>query len=397
MNTNYKKNRPSGKFNHKAKHKQAKAKPKSNLDPQRLIQRSEVLETKAYKASRKFEQMDLHNGIQSNLRKMGFEYPTEIQERTFDDLYNKRDLIGIANTGTGKTCAFLLPIIQHFLVNPERKVPALIIVPTRELALQVEDEFKKLTKGLGLRISCHIGGTSVNADIDRLQRKNDVIVGTPGRLLDLLNRGNLRLNTTETLVLDEFDRMLDMGFIKDIRSIVRMLKNRKQTMLFSATLNPGQKSIIREMVQNPVEVHVSKGNSTTKNVEQDIIKVPNGGNKFDLLVNLLNNAGFEKVILFTETKRLADRLSKRLNKSGITADQIHGNKSQNYRLKALSRFKRGNIRILVATDVAARGVDIENVSHVINYQMPRDFDTYIHRIGRTGRAGRTGIAFTFVD
>lgn len=397
MNTKKKINRPSKKFKNKANQKQKNNRNKSSINPNKLVQGAQESNTRSYTPISNFEEWDTHPGIKANLKEMGFVYPTEIQERTYDKLMAKTDLIGIANTGTGKTGAFLIPILQRLLKNDGQKFQSLIVVPTRELALQVQDEFRKLAKGLGFNSACFIGGTNLTTDINRSRNYNDIIIGTPGRLLDLMQRGNLKLHKTETLVLDEYDRMLDMGFIQDIRKIVKAMNQRKHTMLFSATMDPKQKSLIEEMVKSPVLVEVDSGDTTSKNVAQDIIRVPEGGDKYGMLLKLLSGSGFDKVILFAETKRLADRLSKKLNKSGIKTDQIHGNKSQNYRVKALSKFKNGSIKILVATDVAARGVDICDVSHVINYQLPRDFDTYIHRIGRTGRAGKTGMAYTFVD
>lgn len=271
------------------------------------------------------------------------------------------------------------------------------MVPTRELALQVYDEFKKLAKNTQLTAMSFIGGTNVDADVRKLRNNCDFIIGTPGRLLDLNNRGSLKLNQFDVLILDEFDKMLDMGFIHDIRQITSKMNRRKQTLLFSATKDSKQKSIIDEIVQNPFIVEIQSENKSSKNVQQDIIKVNQGQEKFSMLLDLLSEVGFDKVILFTETKHLANRLSKRLNESGITSDQIHGNKSQNYRVNALDKFKKGIIRVLVATDVAARGIDINDVSLVVNYQVPNDFETYIHRVGRTGRAGKTGTAYTFVD
>jgi ATP-dependent RNA helicase RhlE len=374
-----------------------KRKQKSSINPNRLIQEAENQLAIAFEAELSFDKMNIDSRIKCNLSEMNFIDPTEIQEKTYHLLVQGKDLIGIANTGTGKTGAFLMPIIHNLLDENKRDFKTLIVVPTRELALQVQDEFRKLSKGFGLNSTCHIGGTNIQSDIKSLKRDNDLFIGTPGRLLDLIKRGNIKPSKIETLVLDEFDRMLDMGFIRDIRAIVEGMKQRNHTMLFSATMDPKQKSLIREIVPNPVTISVSNGDTSSKNVTQDIIKVPAGANKFDMLKALLSDNGFNKVILFTETKRLADRLSKKLNQSGIRTDQIHGNKSQNYRVRALDKFKKGKIRVLVATDVAARGVDVDDVSHVINYQLPMTYDTYIHRIGRTGRAGKSGMAYTFVD
>ena len=387
--THYKKKRV---HNNKSNRKQ-----KSSINPSRLIQEAKLVSQKQYQADISFDQMPIHDQLKQNLGDMGFITPTEIQEKTYKQLLEKQDLIGIANTGTGKTGAFLIPIIHNLISAEKQKFKTLVIVPTRELALQVDTEFKKLSKGLKLRSSCHIGGTKINTDIHKLKQEVDLYIGTPGRLLDLINRGKIKPAQIQTLILDEFDRMLDMGFINDIRKIVSGMKHRNHTLLFSATMDPKQKNLIGEIVSNPITVAISNGDTSSKNVAQDIIKVPNGTNKFELLKNLLSGKDFNKVILFAETKRLADRLNKKLNQSGILSDQIHGNKSQNYRVKALDKFKKGRIKVLVATDVAARGVDIDSVSHVINYQLPLNYDTYIHRIGRTGRAGKKGMAYTFVD
>lgn len=393
--TNNKSNRSSSN-KPRPQQRSGNAKKKSTLDPNRLIQEAVASTVKSITVDTKFEEMNIQPQLKENILKMGFVSPTEIQDRTFEQLLEGLDLIGIANTGTGKTGAFLIPILENLLSN-ERKFQSLIMVPTRELALQVYDEFKKLSLNLKLTAACYIGGTNVEKDVRSLTNYFDIIIGTPGRLLDLKNRGSLKLHRFEVLVLDEFDKMLDMGFIRDIRELVNGMKHRKQTMLFSATKDPKQQPIIAEMVFDPFIVEVSSGDKSSTNVEQDIIRVAEGQDKFQLLMELLSNAEYDKVILFTETKHLANRIAKKLNSAGVKSDQIHGNKSQNYRINALEKFKTGAIRVLVATDVAARGIDVNNVSLVVNYQLPMDYDSYIHRVGRTGRAGKTGKAFTFVD
>ncbi len=345
----------------------------------------------------RFEHLDLTPSLKNKILDMRFVSPTEIQEKTLPVLLEGKNLIGIANTGTGKTGAFLIPVVERLLRNKETKFQSLIIVPTRELALQVYDEFVKLSGGLNLRAACYIGGTNVEKDVLSLRKSADIVIGTPGRLLDLTERGALKLSRFEVLILDEFDKMLDMGFVRDIRKLVNGMNRRKQTILFSATKDPKQQSIIAEIVKDPVLVEIHSGDKSSRNVDQDIIRVSDGQDKYLLLLKLLKDQEFDKVILFTETKHLANKLAKKLNDSGIKSDQIHGNKSQNYRVSALGKFKNGSIRVLVATDVAARGIDVNDVSLVINYQAPADFDTYIHRVGRTGRAGKTGTAYTFVD
>jgi ATP-dependent RNA helicase RhlE len=306
------------------------------------------------------------------------------------------DLVGIANTGTGKTAAFLIPILErHYLSGG--KLQALIVVPTRELALQVEKELKSLTYKMNVRSACFIGGVSINRDIGLLKRKPDIIIATPGRLLDLTDRQALSISKTEILVLDEFDRMLDMGFIRDVQKITHKMSSRKQNILFSATIDKTQEKHIREIVSNEVRVKVDSGNEATETVEQDIIRLLPTENKFEKFRALISQEGFNKVLVFAETKRMVNNLARKLNNQGYLVDTIHGNKSQNYRVKALEKFRKGNVSILVATDVAARGIDINDITHVINYQLPVSMDSYIHRIGRTGRAGNLGQAYTFID
>ncbi len=365
------------------------------IDPDLLIKRSIEEEPEFFKPTKSFNEMSLDYRLKRNLESMGFVYPTQIQEETFDHLVSGRDLMGVAKTGTGKTGAFLIPIIEKSLsTNLSR---SLVIVPTRELALQVEEEFNNLNGGVNLTSATCIGGTSINRDLSRLKRRHSIVIGTPGRLMDLAGREALRLDEFEVLVLDEFDRMLDMGFVTDVMKIVGSMISRKQTMLFSATLNNTQKSLIDKLLRNPIKVKVNVGAPSKDQIEQDIIRVPQGSNKFDMLLDLIDDESFEKVLVFAETKRLVDRVSKKLRQSGVRADHIHGDKSQNYRNNALNKFKRGNVQVLVATDVASRGIDVSNITHVINYQLPQTMDSYIHRIGRTGRAGNTGRAFTFVD
>ncbi|MDH3710908.1 MAG: DEAD/DEAH box helicase [Cyclobacteriaceae bacterium] len=370
----------------------------ATLDPKLLIRKAETTQSEAFSPPRLFSEMPLHQELLSRLSKKGYRFPTQIQEETLEPLLAGRDLMGIANTGTGKTAAFLIPIIEKLLNNGRSQASgSLVVVPTRELALQVEQEFKSITSQLGIYCSSFIGGTSVGRDQARLRRHHHLIIGTPGRLIDLANRGDLRLSQISTLVLDEFDRMLDMGFVADIKKIVQRMPNRQQTMLFSATLDKSQKMLIDELLNNPMEVKVSAGDSTTSQVEQDVIYVPSEEDKFNMLLDLIEDQNFEKVLIFAETKRLVDKVNKRLLRSGVSVDHIHGNKTQNYRIKALDKFKKGKVKVLVATDVAARGIDVMDITHVINYQIPRTFDSYIHRIGRTGRAGKKGKAFTFVD
>ena len=374
------------------------SKRKSSItDIGRLVNKAEYKEEIPFVPSYSYNEMPFHRKLKSNLAKKGFTHPTQIQQDSIGHLLRGRDLIGVANTGTGKTAAFLIPIIERLLEPSSPQFTSLVVVPTRELALQVEEEFRSLTHGMGLYASSFIGGTSIGRNISQLRRRNHLLIGTPGRLMDLQQRGALRLKDISVLVLDEFDRMLDMGFVNDIKKIVEGMTRREQTLLFSATIDKTQQSLIDKMLYDPVEVKVSNGDSTSEQVDQDVIHVPKDGDKFNMLLGLIDDQEFEKVLIFAETKRQVERVSKKLKQSGIRVDQIHGNKTQNYRIKALDKFKKGRINVLVATDVAARGIDVMDVTHVINYQIPLDFKSYLHRIGRTGRAGKKGKAFTFVD
>lgn len=384
---NYNKNRNQKRLSGK--------RPASTLNPELLVKKSTQTIVKPQVITRDFAEIELHQQLSKNILDKGYFTTTEIQDKSIEDLLQGKNLIGIAATGTGKTGAFLIPMIQQMLESD--KITGLVVVPTRELAQQVLEEFKSLTKDLRFLSACFIGGTNVEKDIVKSKQKLKLVVGTPGRLNDLIDRKALRINNMSTLVLDEFDRMLDMGFIKDIQKIVSGMHSRKQTMLFSATVNTSQEKLINQIIHNPIQVAVSSGTKSSDNVEQDIIRVGSNENKFDVLFNLVNEPSFEKVLLFAETKRAVNKLSKQLIKSGIKSDVIHGNKSQNYRTKAIAQFKSGKTKILVATDVAARGIDIKGVTHVINYQLPQSMDSYIHRIGRTGRAETTGMAYTFVN
>lgn len=370
----------------------------STIDPNQLIKRAsnDVESTPEFKPTKTFAELYLDQRLVNNLEQKGYKNPTEIQEKAIKPLVEGRNMVGIANTGTGKTAAFLLPIIDQ-LLSTDRHFTSLVIVPTRELAQQVEEEFRSFTKGFKFYVSTFIGGTNVDQDVRRLKKFQHVIVGTPGRLIDLSDRGALRLEKVNTLVLDEFDRMLDMGFVNDIKKIVGRMNARKQTMLFSATLDKSQQSIIDELVSDPIEIKTTTGTKASEMVDQEVIKVKEGEDKFAMLKQLIDGEAFKKVIIFAETKRAVDKLSKKLKNSGVNTVFIHGGKTQNFRSKAIQQFKKGPTKVLVATDVAARGIDVDNVSHVINYQLPATMDSYVHRIGRTGRAGKKGMAYTFVD
>ncbi len=361
-----------------------------------FVRKATANDGNSYIASRKIKNLPVHKNIISNLLNKGYQTPTEIQDKTLEAILDGKDLIGLAQTGTGKTGAFLVPLINN-LMNNKAAFQVLVVAPTRELAMQTDREFQMIARGLNLFSISLIGGTSVNADLQKLRRPCHFIIGTPGRLTDMVRQGALDLNNFTTLVLDEFDRLLEMGFSHDINQLVDGMNNRQQTILFSATEDKGQKQLLGRLLDSPVEIRVLKGNTSPDTIDQDIVSVKNGENKIDVLLSMLRDKTFEKVLVFAETKRRVSRICRDLRRAGIRADEIHGDKSQNHRINALNSFKKMKIQVLVATDVAARGLDISRVSHVINYQQPRNMDSYIHRIGRTGRAGRSGKAITFIN
>ena len=369
---------------------------KSDLDPSMMVNKTiKLYEEKRNIQSRRFEELDINPHLQSKIKNKGFENTTEIQDKTYEFISQGKNVIGIANTGTGKTGAFLIPIINR-LLNNKNNNKTIVLIPTRELAQQVEQEFKSLSKGLKIFSSCFIGGTNVNKDIDKLRRLNHVIIGTPGRINDMINRRALKLHDFSKVVLDEFDTMLDMGFLQEVQKIIDQIHQRNQTVLFSATENPKQQNIIDTLIHNYEKVRVSEGKANRDNIYQDVIKTKDDEEKKQILVDLLRKKEFKKVLIFSETKRQVSKLCKVLRKFNLKVDEIHGDKSQQYRSKAIQKFKSGSIQVMVATDVASRGIDIDNITHVINYRIPSSKESYIHRIGRTGRAGKEGSALTFI-
>lgn len=340
-----------------------------------------------------FDDFQISGEIKRNISLNGYITPTPIQDQAIEPILMGRDLIGIANTGTGKTAAFLIPLIDKVLKDRSQKV--LIITPTRELAAQIRDDFYIFSKGLGIYSALCIGGTNLNRQKNDLRGNPNFVIGTPGRLEDLIRTRSLNLSDFGSVVLDEADRMVDIGFIQNIKFIISFLLRTRQSLFFSATIDGKVREILNSFVNNPVTVSVKKGD-TAENVEQEIVRV-NGTAKIEQLHRLLIKEEFDKVLIFGRTKHGVQRLSDDLIKRGFKSDAIHGNKRQSQRLRTLDNFKRNNIQILIATDVASRGLDIPNVSHVINYDLPESYEAYIHRIGRTGRAGKRGIALTFVE
>ena len=348
----------------------------------------------------RFDDLGLDDVLLQNVSAEGYTTPTPIQARAIPPLLTGRDLLGLAQTGTGKTAAFALPVLQGLATTQRparRRDPrALVLAPTRELVGQVADAFKTYGRGLGIRTTVVYGGVGQNPQVKALERGVDVVVATPGRLLDLIAQGHVWLGAVSFLVLDEADRMLDMGFIKPILQIVSHLPRDRQSLLFSATMPKAMRKLAADLLVDPVEVAVAPKTVTAPRIEQAIFHVSQSV-KPDLLRGLLATPDVDRAIVFTRTKHGADRLAKKLSRSAIEAVVIHGNKSQNARLRALDAFRTGKSRVLIATDVAARGIDIEQVSHVINYDLPNEPESYVHRIGRTGRAGAVGTALSLCD
>jgi len=342
----------------------------------------------------KFSDFDLPESLKKSLTKNGFETPTQIQDETIPMIIAGRDIVGIANTGTGKTLAFVLPLAAR-VINEDKKMRVLIMCPTRELAQQVEAEVAKITSESPLNSVVCVGGMPIGRQIRDLKRNPEFVIGTPGRLKDLLDRKVLNLGQFSAAILDEADQMLDMGFVHDMRYILEHLQNDRQTLLFSATMSDEIKRLISDFTTDAKIVSV-KTQETAHSVSQSVREVRNGEDKFDVLVDILQHDDTGKTLVFCRTKRGADRLSRDLKKADINADAIHGDRNQRQRTRTLTRFRAHSIRVLVATDVAARGLDIDDITHVINYDAPQSRDDYVHRIGRTGRAGSTGSAITFV-
>lgn len=347
-----------------------------------------------YEIKHAFADFVMEESLKNNIIHKGYTTPTPIQDRAIPEILNGRDVVGIANTGTGKTAAFLIPLINKVLKNKKEQI--LVVVPTRELALQIQDELKGFTRLLSIFSACLVGGAPIGKQIAQLRYFNNFIIGTPGRIKDLLDRKALDLSKFKTVVLDEADRMLDMGFIGDMRFLMEKMEKDRHTLFFSATLSPEVEKLIHDFLNEPVRISV-KTQDTAKNVEQDIVKITNGQTKLDVLHDLLIKKDFEKVLIFGKTKHGVERLSNDLEKRGIKSASIHGDKRQSQRQRALSDFKTNRAQVLVATDVAARGLDIPDVTHVINFDIPATHEDYIHRIGRTGRGDKKGKALTFVE
>ena len=366
-----------------------------------LIRRLTITQTRNFDVrSVNFSSLGLSETILRALRSKGYVEPTPIQCQAIPHVLAGNDLLGIAQTGTGKTAAFALPVLQQLDAGHERTKPrapqALVLAPTRELAIQIRDDFRDYGAGLGLRQTVILGGVGQRPQVEALSRRTDIVVATPGRLLDLFEQGHVRFDRVAFFVLDEADRMLDMGFIHDVRRIIRELPRQRQSLLFSATMPPDVATLAQEILHRPERVEVAPAASTVDTVDQFAYFV-NNSDKTELLRDLLADDRLSRVLVFARTKHRANRVAESLSKRGFLADAIHGNKSQTARQRALERFRSGRSRVLVATDIAARGLDVDGITHVINFDIPHEPESYVHRIGRTARAGALGSAFAFCD
>lgn len=365
-----------------------------NIDPSLFIKKAQEFQNiKDVETKNNFEDFNLCEQLYKNIKDKGYIKPTPIQDQVIGEVLIGKDVLGVANTGTGKTAAFAIPIINKIIKDPNVRV--IILAPTRELATQIKQEFRSFTPNLKVYIALAIGGAGIREQIIDIRRGPHIIIGTPGRIKDLAARRILRFDQFNMVVLDEVDRMLDMGFVNDIKEIMSQIPATRQTLFFSATVNKKVDFLINTLLKNPIKISVKTQDSST-HVDQDIVKVDRN-NKKEILISLLKQEHFKKVLIFGETKRLVEELSVTLYHSGFKADSIHGNKPQNKRQRVLQSFKADQINILVATDVAARGLDIADITHVINYSRPNNYDDYIHRIGRTGRGDKKGYALTFVE
>ena len=363
------------------------------INPSKFVRAATAQAADVYAPTHTFQDFAFEQLLKANVQAKGYVTPSPIQDQTIPLALEGKDVIGIANTGTGKTAAFGLPVLNRLMTISGSK--ALIVAPTRELAQQIEDELKSLGRGSKLMGALLIGGVGIGPQIRDLRSNPQIVIGTPGRIKDHVERGTLSLQGFNTVVLDEVDRMLDMGFINDIREILSLLGKPRQSLFFSATLDAKIHQLIEQFANDPVKVSV-KSSDSSESVNQDVVTYTAASEKLEKLHDILNNASVEKIIVFDETQRSVERLSKELVMRGFQADAIHGGKSQGQRQRALNKFKASQINILVATDVAARGIDVSDITHVINYSVPQTYDDYVHRIGRAGRAGKIGHALTFV-
>jgi len=365
-----------------------------NLDASLFIKKAEeIIKIEEVEVKNTFEDFGFNQILLRNIKNKGYIKPTQIQDEVIPAVISGQDVLGIANTGTGKTAAFVLPIIDQIIKNPNKRI--IILAPTRELAQQIKEEIRSFTFDLRVYVTLVIGGAFMREQIMDVRRDPHIIVGTPGRIKDLGDRKVINFSKMDTLILDEVDRMLDMGFINDIRSIVEKIPSDRQTLFFSATMDRKIEVLVNSFLQNPVKISI-KTQRTSDHVEQNVVIV-NRNNKQEMLVKLLRQSEFKKVLIFGATKMMVEKISNNLIDTGFKAGSLHGDKPQHKRQRTLRAFKENEINILVATDVAARGLDVADISHVINFDKPNNYEDYIHRIGRTGRANNKGYALTFVE
>ena len=365
------------------------------IDVSRFVNKAIVTEaTEHFVPEHSFADFKFQEILKRNIEAKGYVTLTPIQDQAIPCITSGKDIVGIANTGTGKTAAYLLPLINKIILDSREKV--LIVVPTRELACQIDEELRIFAKNSNLFSVLCIGGMGMGKQVRELRQRHHFVIGTPGRLRDLMEQQVLDLSGFKTIVLDEADRMLDMGFIRDVRFMMSKMPKEKHTLFFSATLSTEIEKLIHEFLREPIRISV-KTQETPRNVHQDVVRIPKDRNKLDILHGLLNQREFSKVLVFGRTKHGVERLALELGKRGFKAESIHGNKSQPQRQRALDLFKRDHAQVLTATDVAARGLDISDVTHVINFDLPATYDDYVHRIGRTGRGDKLGKALTFIE
>ena len=367
---------------------------KQAINPSRYVKAANPAQTADYTAQNAFADFAIHPLLKNNIAGKGYKMPSEIQDKTIALGLSGRDVVGVANTGTGKTAAFAIPILNKLMHR--RDLRAIIIAPTRELALQIEEQCKLLAQNSGLTGALVIGGMPMGRQVSALKNGANIIIGTPGRLKDHVKQGSLNLGDCHMVVLDEVDRMLDMGFINDVRFLLDLLPDGRQSFFFTATLGPEVSTLIQTFAKDPVTVNVKAG-ETSDNVHQDVIAYENKPQRLDLLHDVLLRSDVKKTLIFCEMKYGTERLAKELVARGFSADALHGGKSQGRRGRALDSFRDSSVNILVATDVAARGIDVIDITHVINFDEPHSYNDYIHRIGRAGRAGKIGHALTFVE
>lgn len=386
--------RPSANYSRRRTNFGGSRKPKkAYIHPSRFVKPATFRDEEVYIPTHQFVDFDMHETLKTNAQAKGLLIPMPIQDQAIPHGLAGKDVVGIANTGTGKTIAFAMPVLHKLMT--QKDAYALIMAPTRELATQIENEFRAIAKGSGLHGALLIGGMSMGPQLRELRSNPRIVIGTPGRIKDHIERRTLNISQFNIVVLDEVDRMLDMGFIGDMREILQQLTTDRQSFFFSATMDPKVASLIQTFTSDAVTVSVKTG-ETSDNVEQDIVAYSTTNEKIQQLHDLLAHEKVDKALVFDETQRSVERLTSELIARGFKTDAIHGGKSQGQRSRALGKFKNNDIKILVATDVAARGIDIADITHVINYAEPQAYDDYVHRIGRAGRAGRIGYAFTFV-